>query len=145
MMSFIADTLGIGFGDKADAQHMRTEALEALDGQPGHANAVQQDSAHGVRVQRRVADPAAGADAAEQRAGLALGDRLPRLEGAQRAGFGVFAARQADFGPCPAWSVLPRAIHRRSPPANGNIPEDQATVRPSCAESRRRSAGRQAK
>ena len=50
-------------------------------------------------VERRLADRAAGADPAEQRAGAALGHRLPGLEGAHGTGLGVPAARQAKLSP----------------------------------------------
>ena len=52
-------------------------------------------------MQRGLADAAGAADAAEQRAGLPAGHRLPRLESPRRAGLGVLAARQADLRPLP--------------------------------------------
>ena len=64
-------------------------------------DAVRQNPAHRVGVQRGVADPAAGADPAEQRPGLALGHRLPGLERPHRAGLDMLAPRQADLGPLP--------------------------------------------
>ena len=50
-------------------------------------------------MQRGAADPAARADAAEQRPGLALRDRLPGQERLHRTGLGMLAARQTDLGP----------------------------------------------
>ena len=52
-------------------------------------------------MQRGIADMAGGADFAEQRSGLSLGDRLPGLERPHRAGLDMFAPRQADLGPLP--------------------------------------------
>jgi hypothetical protein len=57
-------------------------------------------TASGCRANQR-ANAVPGANAAEQRLGLALRHDLSVLEGAQRAGFHVLAARQADFGPQP--------------------------------------------
>ena len=56
---------------------------------------------HRVRVQRGVADPAPGADFSKQRSGFSTCHRLPGLEGADRTGFRVPPARQADLGPLP--------------------------------------------
>ena len=57
--------------------------------------------AHGIGVQRRVADAAGSADLPEQRPGPPFGHRLPSVEGQHRAGLGVPAARQADLRPLP--------------------------------------------
>jgi hypothetical protein len=80
---------------------MRAHPVEAFQGQAGLTDAIRQDPAHGVRMQRGIGNAAAGADAAEQRAGTALRDLLPGLERQHRAGFRVPAARQADLGPLP--------------------------------------------
>jgi hypothetical protein len=90
------------------------EAVEAVHGNPSHGDAMGKDPAHGVGMQRCIADPPGGADLAEQRPGLPFGDRLPGIERAHRAGLGVPAARQADLRPLPG---LPRLMRRRSPPA----------------------------
>ena len=96
----VADALVIGCGDEADAQRVGAEAIEPLHGDPGHLDATGKNPAHGVGMQRRVADAVAGADAAERRAGAAFGDRLPGVERPHRTGFGVSAA--AGRSPPPA-------------------------------------------
>ena len=75
--------------------------LEAVDGEPGHGDAMGEDSAHRIRVQRGVADAIAGADVTKQWPGFSPGHRLPGLEGAHRTGFRMPPARQTDLGPLP--------------------------------------------
>src|SRR6185312_11957870 len=86
-------------------------ALEPRQPDPEHQNAADR-----IGMQTGRADPPGRADSPEQRAGLALRHRLPGLERPHRAGVGVLAAGQADLRPCPAGSVLPRAMRMRSPP-----------------------------
>jgi hypothetical protein len=71
--------------------------MPALRRQPGHAEPVEQNAAHRVRVQRGAGDPPARADVSKQRSGVPLADGLPLLECSPRAGFDVFAAGQADL------------------------------------------------
>jgi len=113
----VADTLGIGFGDEADAQRVGAHPVEALERQPGHGDAVRQDSPNGVGVQRLRADAVAGADAAEQRPGLLPRDRLSVVDGAHQACLDVPAARQADLSPLPRRIGLAARDPQRNPPA----------------------------
>ena len=80
---------------------MRREPLADVTLEAGHARALRQDVAHRIGMQRGTADPTAFADAAEQRARLAPGDRLPSKQCLHRTGVGMLATRQADLGPLP--------------------------------------------
>ena len=66
----------------------------------------------------RIADVTAGADAAEQRPGSALGDRLPGLERQHRTGLGMLPPRQADLGPLPGLVGLAAADAQPQPAAH---------------------------
>ena len=77
------------------------EPLEPVHRQPRHGDAMRQDSANRVGMQRGLADPIAGADFSKQRPGFAFGHRLPGLERPHRAGFHKSPARQADLRPLP--------------------------------------------
>jgi hypothetical protein len=84
---------------------MGAEAGEAVDGNPGHADATGEDSAHRVGVQRGAADAIAGADSAKQRPGFSTRHGLPNFERAHRAGPDVPSARQADLRPL-TWAPI---------------------------------------
>jgi hypothetical protein len=69
-----------------------------------------------------VANPVAGADAAEQRSCLPFGGRLPGVEGPDGAGLDMAAARQADLGPLPCLVGLAAPDPELQPAGNlGNI------------------------
>ena len=92
------------------------------------------------------ADPPGRADSPEQRAGLALGHRLPGLERGDRAGVGVLAAGQADLRPLPGRIGLAARDADAQPAGLGlrrNWPPAEATVTSStfsATSSERRSA-----
>jgi hypothetical protein len=68
---------------------------------PRHGNAMGEDLADGIGMQRGIADPVPGADFSKQRPGFSARDRLPGLERTHRAGFHMASARQADLSPLP--------------------------------------------
>ena len=82
---------------------------------PGHLHAMRQDAAHGIGMQRGVADAVAGADFSKQRPGFASGHRLPGLERPHRAGLNMPSARQADLRPLPCLVGLAAADAQAQP------------------------------
>src|SRR4051794_39748346 len=78
---FVPHAFFVRLGDEADTQRMGAQAVESVHRQPGRADAVSEDPAHGIGVQCGVTDAPGSADTAEQRAGFAPRDRLPGFEG----------------------------------------------------------------
>ena len=113
----VAHAVGVGLGDEADAQRVCAEPLKALQFQSRHPDAIGQNVAHRVRMQRFVGDAVAGADAAKQRAGFVLCHCLPGFKRAQWAGLDMAAARQADLGPLPCLVGLATGDAQTQPPA----------------------------
>ena len=97
----VADAFVVGLGDEADAQRMRAQTIKSVDTEPGHADAVCQDSPNGIGMQR--AGPMRSPVLMRRNSGPAL--RLATACQASKArtgtGFRQFAAWQADLGPLP--------------------------------------------
>jgi hypothetical protein len=81
----------------------RAEPVELVHRQPGQADAIRQDSPHGVGMQRGIADPIPGADLAKQRPAL----RLATACQASNARTGQVSTNRPRgrpiSAPCPAW------------------------------------------
>jgi hypothetical protein len=66
----------VGFCDEACARRVRAQPLEPVHCQARHAQAMRQEAAHRVGMQRWFGDPIPGADLLEWRPGFAFGHRL---------------------------------------------------------------------
>ena len=85
---------------------------------PASRDAVREDAAHGIRMQRRIADAVAGADAAEQRTRALRRATACQSWKARSGQVSTCRPRGRPISaPCPLWSVLPRRMRSLNPPA----------------------------
>ena len=101
----------VGFRPPRTPFHRNTCRIDIIDLEPHHSASMRENPPHRIRMERRGADPPAGADTAEQRPRPALGDRLPGLEGPHRTSLRCLPRKPISV-PSPIASVLLRESPR---------------------------------